>query len=55
LVPIRPYGEAPPKRGTFFRLQIYERLVGNLLFWSVKGTTGIGDAFCGCEKVEKTF
>ena len=25
-----PYGESPPKRGTFFRLQVYER-VGILL------------------------
>ena len=21
-----PYGEAPPERGTFFRLQVYERV-----------------------------
>ena len=43
------YGEAPPERGTFFRLQVYERVgislvkyikwLGNLLFGSVKGPT----------------
>ena len=42
------YGEAPPERGTFFRLQVYERVrislvevygrEGNLSFGSVKGT-----------------
>ena len=41
------YGEAPPERGTFFRLQVYERVgillvevykrVRNLSFGSVKG------------------
>ena len=39
------YGEAPPERGTFFRLQggegfcevkVYERVEKNLSFWSVK-------------------
>ena len=45
-----PYGEAPPERGTFFRLQVYERVgillvevykrVGNLSFGSVKGPKG---------------
>ena len=32
------YGEAPPERGTFFRLQIYER-VGILLI-EVHGSVG---------------
>ena len=45
-----PYGEASPERGTFFRLQVYERKgillvevykrVGNLSFGSVKGPKG---------------
>ena len=45
-----PYEEAPPERGTFFRLQVYERVeillvevykrVGNLSFGSVKGPKG---------------
>ena len=45
-----PYGEAPPERGTFFRLQVYKRVgivlvevykrVGNLSFGSVKGPKG---------------
>ena len=26
VLPIMAYGEAPPKRGTFFRLQVYERV-----------------------------
>ena len=40
------YGEAPPERGTFFRLQVYERvgilpvqvyeMVGKSVIWSVK-------------------
>ena len=40
------YGEAPPKRGTFFRLQVSERVeislvqaderAGNMSFWSAK-------------------
>ena len=44
------YGEAPPERGTFFWLQVYERVriflvevyerVGNLSFGSVKGLKG---------------
>ena len=39
---IMAYGEAPPERGTFFRLQVYER-VGILLvevFGFVKGPNG---------------
>ena len=35
------YEEAPPGRGTFFRLQVYERVVGNLSFGSVKGPKGL--------------
>ena len=45
-----PYGEVPPERGTFFRLQVYKRVgillvkvykrVGNLSFGSVKGPKG---------------
>ena len=40
------YGEAPPEKGTFFRLQVYEgsgytseyiKGLGNLSFGSVKG------------------
>ena len=32
LLPIMAYGEAQPKRGTFFRLQVYER-VGKSVIW----------------------
>ena len=56
------YGEALPERGIFFRLQVYEGVGISLVevyemvaksFISVwKGFT---DAFCGWEKVEKTF
>ena len=31
------YGEAPPERGSFLRLQATEKLVGNLSFRWVKG------------------
>ena len=31
------YGNAPPERGTFFRLQVYER-VGKLVVWVCKVT-----------------
>ena len=27
-----PYREAPPRRGTFFRLQVYKRLMVSLFF-----------------------
>ena len=42
-------------KGKGFHYLTYMKELGNLSFWSVKGTTGLGDAFCGCEKVEKTF
>ena len=60
------YGEAPPERGIFFRLQVYER-VGILLvevyesgrnichLGLVKGPKGLIDEFYGLYKVEKTF
>ena len=57
------YGEAPPERGTFFRLQVYERVgiflvevyerVGNLSFGSVKGPKGLTDGFYGFIKSRK--
>ena len=31
------YGEAPPERGTFFRLQIYERVRISLVLKYMKG------------------
>ena len=35
------YGEAPPERGSFFRLQVYERVrKGNLSFGSMKWPKG---------------
>ena len=60
------YGEDPPERGTFFRLQSYERagilLVeayksrqGNLSFGSVKGPKGLTDDFYGFIKSRKRF
>ena len=59
------YGESPPERGTFFRLQAYERVGISLVevyemvpFISVckKAQEGYQlDVFYGCEKVKKTF
>ena len=58
-----PYGEAPPKRKTLFRLQVYKRVgiywlkyikgYENLLFRSVRRLKGQTNAFYGCEKVKK--
>ena len=58
-----PYGEAPPKRKTLFRLQVYKRVgiywlkyikgYENLSFRSVKRPEGLTNAFYGCEKVKK--
>ena len=63
------YGKAPPKRGTFFRLQVYGR-VGILLFkvyeregksvilrvsfWSVKRPKGAEKGVLGYEKDKTT-
>ena len=57
------YGEAPPKRGTFFRPPVYERVgnslvevyerVGNLSLGSVKGPKGLTDEFYGFIKTRK--
>jgi len=53
------YGEAPPERGTFFRLQEFEKIEvalveiryrrrwGKLSFWLVKRLKGLTDAFYG--------
>ena len=46
------YGEALPERGTFFRLQVYER-VENLSFGCVKGPKGLTDGFYGSIKSRK--
>ena len=57
---------APPKRGTFFRLQVcereefsqvevYERVRKFVICRSIKGPKGLTDVFLGFEKVEKTF
>ena len=47
------YGEAPPERGTFFRLQVYERVGISLVgVYERKGKSAIS---VGCEKVKKTF
>ena len=46
------YGEAPPGRGIFFRLQVYER-VGNLSFGSVKRPKGLICEFYGFIKSRK--
>ena len=55
------YGEAPPERGTFFRLQVYKRVgisqvevykrVGKSVIWALKGPLIIilrTDALYGC-------
>ena len=57
------YGEAPPERGTLFRLKVYERVgillvdvyirVGNLSFGSVKAPKGLTDEFYGFKKSRK--
>ena len=58
------YGMAPPKRSSFFRLQVYERVgisqvknikgEGNMSFLSVKRPKRLTDAFYGCKEVQKT-
>ena len=58
-----PYGEAPPKRKTLFRLQVYKRVgiywlkyikgYENLSFRSVRRLKELTNAFYGCEKVKK--
>ena len=57
------YGEAPPERGTLFRLKVYERVgillvdvyirVGNLSFGSVKAPKGLTDECYGFKKSRK--
>ena len=57
------FGEAPPERGTLFRLKVYERegillvdvykRVGNLSFGSVKAPKGLTDEFYGFKKSRK--
>ena len=59
------YGEVPPERGTFFRLQVYKRVGISLLevferVW--KSVISLGKmrkranrSIYGCENVEKTF
>ena len=51
------YREALPKRGTFFRLQVYELGAVISLFEVYKKVKGnqLTDAFYGCEKGEKSF
>ena len=50
------YREGLPKRGTFFRLQVYELGAVISLFEVYKKVKGnqLTDAFYGCEKVEKS-
>ena len=47
VIPNAIYGEAPPERGIFFRLQVS---IG-----SVKGPKRLSDEFLWLYKVEKTF
>ena len=60
------YGEAPPERGTFFSLQVYERVKGrDLTSWSIwkdreichlglwEGPKGLTDEFYGFKKSRK--
>ena len=58
------YWEAPLKRDTFFRPQVYERVSGiSLMIVVYQRNTesvvsvnkGLRDAFYGCEKVKKLF
>ena len=56
-------GRLHPKRGTFFRPQVYERISGISLVLVYERDTksvisvnkGLRDACYGCEKVEKLF
>ena len=55
--------EAPPKRGIFFRLQVYKKSrdllvevyerVGKSVIWAVKGSKGLPDEFYGFIKVAR--
>ena len=50
------YREAPPEKGTPFRLKVYVdvyRRVGNLSFGSVKAPKGLTDEFYGFKKSRK--
>ena len=59
------YGEVPPKRGTFFRLQVYKRVgisllevyerVGKSVISLCKKRKRANRSVYGCENVEKTF
>ena len=54
------YGEALPKRGIFFRRQVYERVEISLVevYERVGKSVIVGltdEEFCGCEKVQKMF
>ena len=59
------FGEAPPGRGTLFRLKVYERVgillvevykrVRNVSFGSLKAPKGLTDEFCGFKKSRKHF
>ena len=54
------YGEVLPKRGTFPRLQVYERVGISLVevYERVGKSIIVGltdEEFCGCEKVQKMF
>ena len=48
------YGEAPPERGTFFRLQVYER-VGKSVLWVCERAQRANRWILWLYKVEKTF
>ena len=61
------YGEAPPERGTSFRVWVYEteregissvkymKGKGYLSFRSIKRLKRIIDSFYGCERLQKPF
>ena len=48
------YEEATPERGTFFRLQVYER-VGKPVIWVCKMAQRANRSISWLYKVEKTF
>ena len=59
------YGEAPPEKGTFFRLQVHERVgillvevyerVGKSVIWVCERAQRANRRFLWLSKVEKTF
>ena len=49
------YGEAPPKRGTFFRLQVYERVGKSVISVCKKAQKGLQMHFMAVKRSKKKF